>query len=470
MQCSRAAAITILVVALAIGLLSTWMPSSPHDWTLVGLHTAIPAVALYLFFVLLPGRMKLPGRIFVAMVLGSITGWALAQTGDEPFVADWLGLFGSVFILLLKLVVIPLIFTSIVCGVAGLGDIRRLGSLGAKAISYYLLTTLLAVTVGLAMVNLIQPGVGLALSDVQPTAATTGDALPLGQQLQKHALPMVIRDPLMGGENPLAVIFFALLLGTALATLGDKGKPALEVFRALDTAFITIIMWIMAIAPIGVFALMAGVIADLGLIYIVTLAKYCATVWLALGTHFCLLVFLVCPLLGRVSPWRFLRGMAPMFEVSFSTSSSSATLPVTIECVTRRVGADKNISGFMLPIGATINMDGTALFVTVASIFIAQVYNIPLTLWDQVMIYLTAVSVSVGTAGIPGASLGLISLILNSAGIPVEGVGMIAGVDRPLDMSRTVVNVTGDAVGAVVISRMEGAMRDGPMPIEVSDT
>jgi Na+/H+-dicarboxylate symporter len=183
-------------------------------------------------------------------------------------------------------------------------------------------------------------------------------------------------------------------------------------------------------------------------------------VLLGLGLHFCLLTCVLCPLLGKVSARRFLSGMGPAFGVAFSTSSSSATLPVSIDCATRRVGTDPNITGFMLPIGATINMDGTALYVSVASLFIAQVYGLHLSFQAEVMVFLTAILVSVGTAGIPGASIGLISIILSGAGIPVEGIGFILGVDRILDMSRTVVNMTGDCVGAVVVSRSEGLMRD----------
>ncbi|HOH31224.1 MAG TPA: dicarboxylate/amino acid:cation symporter, partial [Candidatus Hydrogenedentes bacterium] len=234
------------------------------------------------------------------------------------------------------------------------------------------------------------------------------------------------------------------------------GLPALQVFQSLDKAFITIILWVMRLAPVGVFALMARTISELGIAYMVTLAKYFGTVMLGLGLHFCLLTCVLCPLLGGVSPRRFLRAMAPAIQLAFSTSSSSATLPMSLTCATKRLGADPNISNFMLPVGATVNMDGTALYLTVASLFIAQVYGIPLSFQEQFMVFLTAVLASIGTAGIPGASIGLMSIVLASASIPVEGIAIVIGVDRLLDMTRTIVNVTGDCVGVIVVCRSEG--------------
>jgi len=214
----------------------------------------------------------------------------------------------------------------------------------------------------------------------------------------------------------------------------------------------------MYLVPIGVFALMAVAVSAMGLGYLATLAKYVFTVLLGLGAHFALLTCVLVPLLGRLSPARFLRGMAPAFELAFSTSSSSATLPVTIECATERVGVGKTVASFMLPLGATVNMDGTALYQAVASLFVAEVYGLDLGMQQQFMVFATAVIVSVGAAGIPGASVGMMVIVLASAGIPAEGVGIILGVDRFLDMSRTLVNVTGDAVGSVVVARSEGQL------------
>ena len=487
-------------IAFSLGIASVWFPNS---WATVGIALSRGTflfITMWLFIHLLPRRTTLPIQILIAMISGVLIGWLLSKFGAQDFIQDYLGIFGRLFILLLSLVIIPLIFVSVLNGTAGIGDPRKLGSLGTKCLLFYFCTTAIAVLIGLTVVNLIQPGrdrdmlretvaptteeqekisvpaltnalvlIGLLDSDEGRTLmeehetdkGKTSETLTLGKRIQKHILPAVIRNPVMAGENPIVIIFFAIVLGAALAALGKDGLPALRVFESLDKALITIIMWVMYLAPIGVFALMAKTISELGIEYMMTLAKYFCTVLLALTLHFCVLTCIIGPLLGKISPLRFLRGMAPAFQVAFSTSSSSATLPVTIECATKRVGADQNISNFMLPVGATINMDGTALYLTVASLFVAQVYGLDLSLQAQFMVFLTAVLASVGTAGIPGASIGLMGIIFSAAGIPIEGIAIVIGVDRLLDMSRTVVNITGDSLGAVVISRSEGKLGVG---------
>ena len=451
-----------------LGLAAAWPPTGFRGIGPFALNSAAAFAPLAVFGAFLPKRLSLPMQIFAAMVTGTAAGWLMNAAGEQAFVADYLGIFGRLFILLLTLVITPLIFVSIVCGVAGIGDVRKLGSLGAKTLVYYFLTTGIAVLIGLVFVNTIRPGVGresLRVEVGQSVDAEEDDieqaeAAPksLGLRIQEDMLPRIVQNPIMAGQNPLVIIFFAILLGAALASCGADAEPAIRVFRALDKAFIQLVLWIMVLAPIGVFSLMAKAIAELGLGYVATLARYCMTVLLGLGTHLGVLTLVICPLLARVSPRRFLTGMLPALELAFSTSSSSATLPVTIDCATRRVGANENVSNFMLPIGATINMDGTALYAAVASLFVAQVYGLDLTVQAQLMVFLTAVLVSVGTAGIPGGSIALLPIILGSAGIPIEGIGIIIGVDRFLDMCRTVVNITGDSVGAVVVSRSEGLL------------
>lgn len=486
-------------VAALLGLASVWMPATGTDLGQGLLKAMYIFAALWFFMNWLPLRTTLPIQILVAMIGGVLCGWLLTKVGGQVFVREYLGIFGRLFILLLTFVILPLIFVSVLNGTAGIGDPKRLGTLGFKSLLYYFCTTSLAVLVGLTLVNVIRPGMGreslrtnLATENVSqecdPASVTTvtrvlvlsglmkqeaatvfleeqeaqrnasGEALSLGMRLQEHVLPAVIRNPIMAGQNPLVVIFLALVLGCALAALGKEGLPALQVFQSLDKAFITIILWVMRLAPIGVFALMARAVSELGIEYMLTLAKYFGTVMLGLGIHFCVVTCILCPLFGGISPRRFLRAMAPAFQLAFSTSSSSATLPMSITCVTKRLGADRHISNFMLPVGATVNMDGTALYLTVASLFIAQVYGIPLGLHEQLMVFLTAVLASIGTAGIPGASIGLMSIVLASAGLPVEGIAIVIGVDRLLDMTRTVVNVAGDCVGVVVVSRSEGRM------------
>lgn len=460
MTLSRETVAAFGICALFVGLSAAW----PMDGATAGIraisYSGVTFGVLVFFLAVLPPRLGLPSQVFIAMVSGSVFGWLSTLTGSEAFVSDYLGILGTLFILLLKVVIIPLIFVSVLCGVAGVGDIRKLGSLGVKTIVYFLSTTALAVVSGIVLVQLLHPGIGReSLREIAQKEETAEVALSLGQRIQQEILPAVIQNPIMAGQSPIVIIFMALLLGAALASLGEKGEPALKVFKSLDDAFVAIIGWVMLLAPAGVFALMARVIAELGVGYMVTLAKYCGTVLGGLTLHFLVVTCLLVPLLAHMRPMRFLRAMAPAFQLAFSTSSSNATLPVNMDCVIRRAGADPNIAGFVLPIGATVNMDGTALYVSVASIFIGQVYGIDLTLQQQFMVFLTAVLVSVGTAGIPGASVGLISIILTAVGIPVEGLAIVIGVDRLLDMSRTVVNITGDAAGAVILSHGEGKLR-----------
>jgi Na+/H+-dicarboxylate symporter len=453
----------IAVVGVFFGVASVHTQDGPFDGLLAAVRAGITIASLAAFFLVLPRWFKLPMQIFVAMVAGVLAGWLFKLTGTESFAVDYLNIFGAMFILLLKLVIIPLIFVSIICGVSGIGDPRKLGSVGFKAIAYYLCTTGIAVLIGLLCVNIIRPGAGrsdLRAAQSQPGAADQAGAeeRSIGRVIQEEALPTIIDNPIMAGQNPLAVIFLAILLGGALASLGSRAHPALEVFRVLDKALIQLVLWIMYLAPIGVFTLMSKAIAELGIDYIASLAWYCVTVVSGLGLHFIFLVFVMAALVARVSPLRFIKGIAPALELSFSTSSSSATLPVTIDCTSRRIGADENVTNFMLPIGATVNMDGTALYQAVAVLFIAQVLNKDLTMAEQFGVFLSAIMVSIGTAGIPGGSIALMPLVLKQAGIGAEYIGIVIGVDRFLDMCRTVVNITGDSIGALVVSRSEGSV------------
>lgn len=464
---------SVALIALILSGASLRDPTTTAPLLQGFLRSILLFLSLLCFCRWLPRRFSLPGQILAAMVAGIVAGALLPLLGEADFVRDYIGIFGRLFILLLTFTILPLIFVSVLTGTAGIGDPSKLGSVGTKSLVYYCTTTGLAVLLGLFLVNTIRPGVGrtalipeqssaavLSETDGAPAAdgaAETEDTVPsLGRRLQDEILPSLIRNPVMVGENPLVVIFFALILGAALATLGTAGQPVLQVFQSLDRALIRIIIWVMFLAPMGVFALMTCAISDLGLGYMLTLTKYFFTVMLGLSLHFCVLCFVICPLLGRVSPRFFLKKMIPVFQVAFSTSSSLATLPVSIESVEKGVGADRSITNFMLPLGATINMDGTALYLSVAALFVAQVYGMQLGFQQQFMIFMTAILASIGTAGIPGASIGLMGIIFSTAGIPMEGIAIVLGVDRLLDMSRTVVNVTGDCVGAVVVSRSEG--------------
>lgn len=437
-------------------------------------HFLIDTLFLYaglvIFLVLMPGRFKLPTQIFIGMIAGIGVGWGLQTIGKPELVTDYLAIFGEMFLLLLKMVIVPLVFVSVLLGVAGLGDVRKVGKLGGKTLVYYFSTTGVAVIIGLLCVNIIHPGRGLdslrdQLEAQQSAEVSEGDGaeeepkLSPGMTIQKVVLPNFLQSPVRtdsSGVPILAIIIFAILLGAALTADVEKSEPAVRAFQSIDKAMVTLVLWIMALAPIGVYALMARAVATLGIDYLVQLAAYVVTVLLGLILHVVVLILVGAKLLGGISPARFLRGMAPAMQVAFSTSSSSATLPVTIECAIDRVGINKGVARFMLPVGATINMDGTALYTSVASIFVAQVYGLDLTMQDQIMIFLTAIAVSVGTAGIPGASIAMMTIIFTAVDLPIEGIGLVLGVDRVLDMCRTTVNITGDTVGAAVVSRSEG--------------
>lgn len=456
----------LAMLSICLGAASAWPLTGPGALWAMALHTAVLFAALTVFFLVLPHLMSAPMQIFVAMVAGVAVGWAFSAAGNQAFISDYVGLFGRLFIDLLKMVIVPLIFFSLICGVAGIGDVRRLGSLGIRTLVYFCCTTGIAVFVGLVAVNLIRPGVGREGLQIAEAAAAVEQPMSFGAIIQERVFPLFLENPIIADQPILAVIFFAILFGAAIAANGETGKPLLKVFQAGDRAMITIIHWIMLLAPIGVFALMANAVATMGIEYLASLARYTFTVLGGLAAHFCVLVFVVLPLAGRVNPMRFLRGMAPAFQLAFSCSSSSATLPVTLDCASTRVGASRPVCSFVLPLGATINMDGTALYQAVAAVFIAQVYGIGTGLYQQLMIFLTAIIVSIGTAGIPGASVGLMTIVLTSAGIPVEGVGLVMGVDRLLDMSRTLVNVTGDSVGCMVVARSEkAAIAPEPEPL-----
>ncbi len=440
------------------------------DFGLLVFDSLVLFLSLAVFLGFLRKRLSTPIQILVGMIAGALAGWALNAAGRGEFVTDYLGIFGDLFLLSLKMVIVPLVFVSVLLGVAALGDIRKLGTVGVKTLIYFISATSVAIVIGLIGVNLIRPGVGQEdlitqlESASEPDPATDAEViaeeskLSTGKAIQEVVLPQFLQSPIRTddvGVPILAIITFAILLGAALMVDATASAPLIKVFEAIDKAMITLVMWIMILAPLGVFALMAEAISVLGIGYVQQLALYGLTVILGLVLHFCVLVFFAVPVLGGIPAMRYLRGMAPALQVAFTTSSSSATLPVSMKCAIDRVGIDKEIVQFVVPIGTTVNMDGTALYTSVAALFVAQVYGLEMTLADQLMIFLTANVVSIGTAGIPGASLALMTIIFAAVGIPVEGIALVVGLDRLLDMCRTTVNVVGDSVCAAIVSRSE---------------
>lgn len=358
---------------------------------------------------------------------------------------------GAIFIRLLKLIIVPLVLTSLVAGVASLGDMRKLGRMGLKTFVYYMTTTAASVIVGLVLVNAIQPGRG-----IQPL-------MPARPGLEPKPMIEILLDIFstnifksLSSGDILPIIFFSLLLGAAMTTMGKKAEPLKNLFDSAFEAIIKIVDWIMLLAPLGVMALLAKTVAEMGIDLLLNLIWYCVTVLVGLAFHAVVTLSLVLWFFGKVNPLVYARQMARALMTAFSTDSSSATLPVTMECVEQNAGISNRVSSFVLPLGATVNMDGTALYEAVAAMFIAQVYGIELGLTQQAVIFLTATLAAIGAAGVPSAGLVTMIIVLRAVGLPIEGIGILVGVDRILDMCRTTVNVWGDAVGAKVIARSEG--------------
>ncbi len=393
-------------------------------------------------------KLKVHTQILVAIVLAVVFGITLGEK------AGCVKIVGDIFIRLLKAIIIPLILASMVAGIVSLGDIRKLGRIGLKTLVYYTATTLLAVGVGLLLVNLMKPGTGVDLG-AEGGAESAEGQIPSVVSIVEDIVPSNLFDA-MAKDNVLSVIFFSLLLGVAISSIAEKGAPLVALFEAFNTVMMKITGWIMRLAPFGVFALMAHTIGTMGLSVVRPLIFYMATVILGLTIHAFITLPLLLRTIAKYSPVKFIGDVFSAVATAFSTASSAATLPLTMECLQENTGVSNKVTSFVLPLGATVNMDGTALYEAVAAMFIAQAYGIDLHIGQQLVIMLTATLASIGAAAIPGAGLVTMVIVLNAVNLPLEGIGMILAVDRLLDMFRTAVNVWGDACGAVIVARLEG--------------
>lgn len=424
------------------------------------LLSAVVLPFLLIALAVIPG--KLPTRILIALVFGAIAGLWLGEPAGviEPI--------GKAFIRLIKMIVVLLVFASLLVGTASLGDIRKLGRIGAKAMIFFVLSTLVALFIGLSIANILQPGVGLSeaakadlMQNYQLEAEQKVDIAEQRPSIVDVFLEIIPENPLesMVTGNMLQVIFFAMFMGIAISLLPkEKMAPVIQFFEGLNDIMIKIVEIVIKIAPYGVFALLAGVIGQFGLNILTLLLKYTIVTLIGLS-----ILFLVYPvvvfLLARVPMSQFMKGILPAQSVAFSTSSSAAALPVMIENCEENVGVSSNIASFVLPLGTTINMDGTALYQGVSALFIAQVFGIPLDFIDQLTIVLIALLASIGTAGVPGVGMLMLVIVLKQIGIPLEGIALILGVERILDMFRTVVNVSGDAACAAYVAASEGELK-----------
>ncbi|MGD8239889.1 MAG: dicarboxylate/amino acid:cation symporter [Armatimonadota bacterium] len=408
--------------------------------------------------------MRLHYQIGIGFVLGLVIGCVIRVTGlGEASVAYRVcDTVGELFLRLIRMVVVPLIFASVVYSVARLGDLRRLSRIGGRTLAFYLTTTTISVVIGMVVVTVVRPGVGAELgltAGAERLARITQEGPPSVSELLLRIVPTNPIDALVKADV-LQIIFFGIIFGAGLGALGPRAERVTKVVEDIYHAMLLIVHWVLKVIPIGVCALMARAVARAGLEMMVPLAKYMGAVIAGLGVHGLIVLPLIVWLVGRIRPWRFYRGISEAAMTAFSTASSSATLPVTMDNVATELGVSRRIGNFVLPLGATINMDGTALYEAVAAMFIAQAYGIELTMTQQLLVVLTATMAAIGAAGIPEAGLFTMVIVLNAVGLPTEGIGLILAVDRILDMCRTTVNVTGDAVGAVVVGRLEGEVEE----------
>jgi Na+/H+-dicarboxylate symporter len=421
-------------------------------------------------------KLKLHWQILIALALAVVVGLLVGPDGsllglDINAALDFIG---QLFLNALKMLIVPLIVSSIIVGVAGIGTSDNLGRMGAKTIGYYAMTSTLAIVVGLLMVNLVQPGVVEGSPEEvfglqQDTTSFQDDIAGKGAgdivAIFLRMIPTNVVAAASAGQM-LGLIFFSLLYGFFLTRIPNEYAEAQYNFwNGMFEIMMRITDLVMRFAPIGVFALVAKTVAGTGLAAFAPLAAFFFTVVAALAFHFVITLPLLLKLLGRVNPIRHYRAVSPALLTAFSTASSSATLPVTMECVEKNAGVSNKTTSFVLPLGATVNMDGTALYECVAVMFIAQAYGIEMSITTQFTVVLLALLTSIGVAGIPAASLVAISIILTAVGLPLEGIGLILAVDRILDMMRTAVNVTSDSAGAVIIAKSEGEtgiLEDGP--------
>jgi Na+/H+-dicarboxylate symporter len=403
----------------------------------------------------LPWYRQLHWQVLMAMIVGAITGLVFGEPA-----ATSLGWIGDLFMKLLRMIIVPLVLTSIISGVASVGGGKALGRLFSKTLGYYVLSSLLAVMVGLSMVNLIRPGVGANMTGTSPQDLPQLETATSPAELLLDIVPDNVIQAAASADM-LAIIFFCIVFGAAITTLPDKTRGIVtELFDALFHAMMRLTAGIIKFLPIGVFALITRMVATTGFDAFQPLALYAATIGSGLTVHFLVTLPILLLVLGRISPRIHFANMREPILIAFSTSSSGATLPVTIATVEKKVGVSNKVASFVLPMGATVNMDGTAVFECVGALFVAQVLGFDLTVMQQAIVVLTALLASIGAAAVPSAGLVVIFIVLEAIGLRGPDVNVIVGsmlaIDRPLDMYRTAINVFSDSCGAAIIARSEG--------------
>lgn len=408
-------------------------------------------------------KLSLSTTIFIALISGAVLGviihYALpaGYLKDEIIVGGIFYVVGQGFIRLMQMLVVPLVFCSLVCGSMAIGDTKTLGKVGVKTIGFYLVTTMMAVTLALTVAQLINPGIGVNLSAVEQKDVTAAEPTAMVDTL----LNIIPKNPIgsMANGDMLPIIVFALFVGVMLAKLGAKVSTVSNFFSQFNDIMMEMTMTVMKLAPVGVFCLIAKTFAEIGFDAFVPMLKYMLAVFLALFIQ-CLGVYqILLFVFTRLNPVKFIKKFFPVMMFAFTTATSNATIPMSIDTLEKKMGVSRKISSFTVPLGATVNMDGTSIMQGVAVIFIAQAYGIDLSLGQLVTVVATATLASIGTAGVPSVGLVTLSMVLTSVGLPVEGIAFIMGIDRILDMTRTAVNITGDAVCTTIVAKQNGDLK-----------
>ena len=408
-------------------------------------------------------KLGLTTKIFVGLILGAIVGILMHYVVPSGYVKDTVlvnGVFyvvGNGFLRLMQMLVVPLVFCSLVCGSAAIGDTKTLGKVGVKTLIFYLCTTALAVAVALSLANVIDPGIGLNMEAiVAADTATVATDVSFADTL----LNIIPKNPIQGIANGemLQIIFFAMVVGIILAKLGEKTSAVFNFFTQFNDIMMEMTMMVMSLAPFGVFCLIAKTFSGIGFDAFIPLLKYMISVLIALGIQCFGVYMIMLVLFTRLNPVKFIKKFFPVMAFAFSTATSNATIPLSIETLGEKMGVSRRISSFTIPLGATINMDGTAIMQGVAVVFAAQAFGIDLGIQEYLMVIATATLASIGTAGVPGVGLITLSMVFNSVGLPLEGITLIMGIDRILDMTRTAVNITGDAVCTTVVAHQNGEL------------
>lgn len=406
------------------------------------------------------GELSLTAKIAIGMALGLFVG-VLLNIIDSPYINEHLvgglfGMIGKMFVNALKMLVVPLVIFSLICGVAGIGDIRLLGRVGGTAFGLYLATTAIAITLAIFVATVIGPGHGFEMTGVKISGLAAKQA-PSVWDVFANIVPT---NPIAAFANGamLQIIFYVIVLGIAVLMLGDRSKDFVRGCEYMNELMMKVVEIVMMFAPYGVFCLIAKTFAEQGIDLFIPVLAYVVTLVSALLLHLFVTLMLLLWLLARLDPFVFMTKVRPAQIFAFSTASSNATIPITFRCVTQRIGADNSVASFTVPFGATINMDGTAIMQGVATVFLANVYGIELGIFGYLTVIGLAVLASIGTAGVPGVGLVMLTMVLNQVGLPIEGIALILGVDRLMDMIRTVVNITGDAVVSSIVAKREGKL------------